>query len=219
MTVTGGTPQLGLYDVAFLAGGPDRVIDTALVALVESGRVRVHAPGQLAVVHPGRQHPVEAALMDAVGTRGHRSVDTIRWRLAGDDRLRDLERPLAAAGLLRRRPSLVRRGGEPRWATTATGRRALLEARQAAPMPALDGGAALTVALDGRQALPDAALREAIFEPPSPPLPRSSGLGRRLRDAGRRDPEHEVYRTRHTAVGGAASIGFIEGGGGDGGGF
>lgn len=219
MTATGGTRQLDLYDVAFLPGGPDRVIDTALVAPVESGRVRVHAPGELAVVHPGRQHPVEAALMDAVGTQGHRSVDTIRWRLAGDDRLRERERTLAAAGLLRRRPTLVRRAAAAGRATTSSGRRALLEARRAAPMPALDGGAAMTVALDGREALPDTALRQAIFERPVPPLPRSSGLGRRLRAAVRRDPEHGIYRTQHTAMGGAAATGFFAGGAGDGGGF
>jgi uncharacterized protein (TIGR04222 family) len=43
-------------DIASLAGGVDRVVDTALVALVESGRVRVFAPGA-----------VEGAVMDARG--------------------------------------------------------------------------------------------------------------------------------------------------------
>jgi len=39
------SPDLDVYDIACLAGGAERVVDTALVALVESGRVRVHAPG------------------------------------------------------------------------------------------------------------------------------------------------------------------------------
>ena len=39
------THHLHLCDVAFLAGGHARVVDTALVALVETARIRVHSPG------------------------------------------------------------------------------------------------------------------------------------------------------------------------------
>jgi hypothetical protein len=67
--------------------------------------------------------------------------------------------------------------------------------------------------------MPDAALRGAIFEPARPPLPKSSGLGRRLRAAQPHDPELAMYRTQHTAWGGAAAIGSFQGGAGDGGGF
>jgi len=81
------TPGLDVYDIAYLAAGPDRVVDTALVALVETGRVRVQPPGQLAVAELARRHPVEAAVLDAVGTRGHRSVDVVRWRLLSGGRL------------------------------------------------------------------------------------------------------------------------------------
>ena len=56
------------------------MVDTAVVALVRSGRVRVHSPGQLATADLSRRHPVDAAVLDVVGPRGHRSVDTIRWR-------------------------------------------------------------------------------------------------------------------------------------------
>lgn len=212
--------RLGIYELAFLAGGPDRVVDTALVALVESGRVRVHSPGELAVVEPGRSHAVEAAVMDAVGTRGHRSVDTIRWRMAGDERLGELGRSLAAAGLLRRRPFARRKSDGPAWSTTKSGRQAVLRARQHPPADrVLDGGSALAVALDGRQAMRDGDRRAEIFERPLPPLPRTSGMGRRIRDAGLHDPGAAAYRTQQTAIGGAAAIGFIEGGAGDGGGF
>ncbi|WP_324274396.1 TIGR04222 domain-containing membrane protein [Blastococcus brunescens] len=219
MTATGGPPRLDLYDIAFLTGGPRRVVDTALVALVESGRVRVHAPGQLAVVQPGRRHPVEAALMDAIGTHGHRSVDTIHWRLVGDERLLDSGRSLTAAGLLRRRVPLAGRGRGQRLSMTRAGRRALREVRQAPSSHALCAGTALVVALDGRAVMPDPALRAAIFEPPVPPLPRSSGVGWRLRRAELRDPELAIHRTQQTALGGAAAMGFLEGGAGDGGGF
>lgn len=215
------TPGLDVYEIAHLAGGADRVVDTALVALVESGRVRVHSPGELAVVEPGRSHPVEAAVMDAVGTQGHRSVDTIRWRLAGDERLGELGRSLAAAGLLRRRPFGRSRLNRSAWSTTKAGRQALLQARAYPPADrVLDGGSARAVALDGREAMSDRRRCSEIFERPLPPMPRTSGMSRRLREAGfRDDPENAAYRARQTAIGGAAAIGFIEGGAGDGGGF
>jgi hypothetical protein len=211
--------DLGVYELAFLCGGPDRVIDTALVALVESGRVRVHSPGELAVVEPGRSHPVEAAVMDALGTRGHRSADTVRWRTAGDERLAGLGPSLAAAGLLRRRPFTRTRSGVPAWTVTKSDRQAVLHAREHPPADrSLDGGSALAVALDGRQAMPDPARRAEIFERPRPPLPRTSGVQRRTRADELLDAERAAYRT-HTALGGAAAFGVVEGGGGDGGGF
>jgi hypothetical protein len=74
------------------------------------------------------------------------------------------------------------------------------------------------VALGGREAIPDPALRAAIFERPA--LPKATGG--RLREArrlrGSEDPWIAAHQTRN-AVGGAAAIGFIEGGAGDGGGF
>jgi hypothetical protein len=212
--------HLDVYDIAFLAGGAARVVDTAIVVLVETGRVRVFAPGELAVVEPGRSHPVEAAVMDAVGTRGHRSADTVRWRTAGDERLAGLGTSLAAAGLLRRRPFARTKADGPTWSTTKAGRQALLHAREHPPADrSLDGGSALAVALDGRQAMPDPARRAEIFERPRPPLPRTSGVRRRTRADELLDAERAASRTHLTAMGGAAAFGAIEGGGGDGGGF
>ena len=206
-----------LYAIAFLAGGVQRVVDTALVALVESGRVRVHAPGELAGVEPARRHPVEAAVLDAVGTGRHRSVDTIRWRLTRDERLAGLGPSLAADGLVRRRIL----GGRRAWCPTRAGRKVLRELAEQPPLyRALDGGSAVQVALAGREAMPDAGLRAAIFEPPARPKATGSEVGRRVRAMRRRsdDPAISAYRTR-TALGGAAAIGFIEGGSGDGGAF
>ena len=203
--------DLDLYDMAFLAGGPQRVVDTALVALVESGRVRVHAPGELAVAVPDRRHPVEAALLDALGTRGHPTVDTIRWRLTDDERITGLGPSLAADGLLRRR-TLRGRGA---WSPTRTGRQVLRRLEAQPPVDrALDGGSALQVALQGREAMPDADLRAAIFERPA--LPKATGreIGRRLRERRQLhsdDPAVSAYHTRN-ALGGAATIGFLDGG-------
>jgi hypothetical protein len=207
--------DLDLYDIAFLAGGPARVVDTALVALVASGRVRVHSPGELAVADLARRHPVEAAVLDAVGPQGHRSVETIRWRLTEDVRLLDLGRRLSADGLLRSR-RVRGRGDRSPWTTTGAGRRALRHMTTTPPPDTVaDGTSALRVALHGREAMPDGTLRTAVFERPSPPP--SVGAAdtlRRRRDAEHADPVRAAYETRSVLGGGAALGGFGDGGGG-----
>jgi hypothetical protein len=213
--MTAPHPELDLYDIAFLADGVQRVVDTALVALVESGRLRVHAPGEMAAVRPDRRHPVEAAVLDAVGARGHPSIDTIRWRVKDDERLTSLGPALAVDGLLRRR-TLHGRGT---WCPTRAGRQVLRGLEAEPPVDrALDGGSALQVALRGRAAMTDAGLRTAIFERPAPPPVSGREISRRLREVRRLsdDPAVAAYQGR-TALGGAAGFGFM-GGGGDGGG-
>ncbi|MCF6507084.1 TIGR04222 domain-containing membrane protein [Blastococcus sp. MG754426] len=205
--------DLDLYEFAFLAGGRERVVDTAVVVLVESGRLRVHPPGELSMVEAFRRHPVEAAVLDAVGARGHRSVDTIRWRSVNDDRITGLARRLADAGLLRRR-SLHRRG---RWAPTRAGR-ALLRRGPLAD-PSLDGGSAVLVAQHGRAAMTDTALRSAVFERPTPRQLSAGEIGRRIRrsrwDAASGSAMFGAHQS-HTALGGAAGFGLDAGGGGGG---
>lgn len=213
MTRSGPARELDVYEMAFLSGGLQRVVDTALVALAESGRVRVHGPGQLAAAQLERRHPVEAAVLDAVGTRGHRSVDTVRWRLTGDARLTGIGPSLAADGLLRRRT--LRGRGE--WCPTHAGQQLLRRLLAQPPVdPALDGGSALQVALRGREAMADAGLRAAIFDRPALPKPSGREVAGKIRKARRLsdDPVVAAYQGR-TALGGAAGIGFIDGGGGD----
>ncbi|WP_281261576.1 TIGR04222 domain-containing membrane protein [Geodermatophilus tzadiensis] len=147
------TPQPDVYDVACLAGGTQRVVDTALVALVVTGRVRAVAPGELQVADARRRHPVEAAVLDAVGTRGRRSVETVRWRALGDDRVTGVARRLRHEGLLGR---LV--------GPTAAGRRLLREARAGVADPVR------RVAVDGLRRLDDPALPVAVLDPPRRPV-------------------------------------------------
>ncbi|HZB21437.1 MAG TPA: TIGR04222 domain-containing membrane protein [Blastococcus sp.] len=198
------TPGLDVYDIAYLAAGPDRVVDTALVALVETGRVRVQPPGQLTVAELARRHPVEAAVLDAVGTRGHRSVDVVRWRLADDDRVFAIGRRLVSAGLLSRWARGRRRTGRLP-VPTAAGRQVLRDLAAEPPTdPASDGGTSVLVALHGRDRLSDELKRSLVFE--SVPVPtakeRAEGIRRRL------DAVHEYH------PGGPMGSG---GGGGDGG--
>jgi hypothetical protein len=167
MTATRTPRALDVYDIAYLAGGPDRMVDAALVALVQTGRVRIHRPGQLATVALSRRHPIEAAVLDAVGPIGHRSVDTIRWRLATDERLLDVGRRLQREGLLGHTHRLVPHfsGGRSSPAPTHEGRRVLRQLEAQLPADEVEPGTdAMLVAVRGTGRLPDRALGAAIFE-------------------------------------------------------
>jgi len=151
-----------VYAVGCLAGGPARAVDTAVVVLLADGRLRVEQTGELSTVVLRYGHPVEAAVLDAVGRRARRSVATVRYRCGQDERLTGLVEQLASTGLLRRSRLWAR--GRSGWTPTVAGRRWLAEARRRA-----DGGTALEVALRGPDALPDQALRALVFAPPRDP--------------------------------------------------
>lgn len=218
--MTRSAAELDVYETAYLAGGPERV-DTALVALVRTGRIRVHSSGELATADLTRRHPVEGAVLDAVGPSGHRSVDTIRWRAPRDTRLHDVARRLHDDGLVARAGPI----GTPR--RRATGRptragRALLGQLRAERG---NGAEEWRVALDGRAAMADGVMRASIFERPQTvePVPRREAR-RRMKAELAADPGIAAARTHLAAFGGAAAIGFADGagfgdtGGGDGGG-
>jgi hypothetical protein len=142
------------------------VVETAVVALVENGRLRVdRATGRLHVVDPHRRHPVEAVVLDAVGPRG-RSFGGLVWRARSDPRLATVADGLARNGLLTRRGGVDARE-RSFWTLsglTRAGRAALRQVRQSPPFPPATGGnAALAVALAGPNAW-DAELRTAVFD-------------------------------------------------------
>jgi hypothetical protein len=167
-----------VYDIAYLAGGPHQVVETALVALAESGRVTAHATGELSATDVRRRSPVEAAVLDALGSRPRRSAGTLRWLLGRDPRITDIGERLAADGLLSGRQRRFS-GARPRPALTRAGRVALRRLKADPPSDHVaPGTSAMLVALTGVRAMPDAALRASLFEPP--PLPRRT----RVRDHG-----------------------------------
>lgn len=169
--MVGREDPLDVYEVACLAGGLDRVVDTALVALVQSGRLRVQAPGELATTSGTHRHPVEAAVLDAVGPAGSRRVDDVRWQVAGDERLLEVARHLRDLGLLGSTAVPPARRSRWRLAPTYAGRHLLRELQAAPPEDTVAGGmCALQVALHGRDGVADEALRTAIFDQQPPQL-------------------------------------------------
>ena len=149
------TAGLDVYDVAFLAGGPDRAVDAALTALVQTGRVRLHEDGGLTVTDLRRRHPVEAAVLEALGPRLPRSAATVRFRAAGDRRLAEVRERLTVRRLL------TRSGRR-----TLPGHQTLRRLRAVPPRDAVAGGTeALRVALGGPQVLTDQALPAALARP------------------------------------------------------
>ncbi|MBN1094920.1 hypothetical protein JKP76_01910 [Blastococcus sp. TML/C7B] len=99
-------------------------------------------------------------MLDAIGSRGHRSVDVITSRFLHDRRMDEEFRHLTRDGLVRRAIP-ARLVGKTHAHTTAAGRRAL---RQFAERPESDGGSAVQVALHGRDAMSDDRLRAEIFD-------------------------------------------------------
>jgi hypothetical protein len=204
-----------LYEVAYLAGGPRRVVETAVVALVEGGRLRVdRSTGRLHVVDPRRRHPVETVVLDALGPRG-RPVCGVVWRARSDPRLATVADGLARDGLLTRRGAVDARE-PPFWTLsglTRAGRAALRQVRQDPPSPPVAGGsAALAVALAGPSAW-GAELHTAVFDPPPPdtvPPSRADARAARYR--------HVPYAGGADGGWGGGFGGDCGGGGGDGGG-
>jgi hypothetical protein len=171
MTATAALPGLeryDLYDIAYLVGGPHAVADTALVALAESGRVQASELGELHATDLRRRNPVEAAVLDVLGPRPRRSATTVRWLLEQDERITGIGAGLTAGGLLTGREHRFLTGGRPVPVRTAGGRRAVRRLRAEPPVDRVaPGTSAMLVALTGTRAMPDAALRRRLFEPPS----------------------------------------------------
>ena len=144
------------YDLALLAGGPGRAVDTAIVALLGRGLLHVDGGGLLRTAGTAPVHPVEAAVHELVGDGPRRSAATVRARAEDDPRVLALTERLVAAGLLRTRWL----GWSPSPVPTAAGRRLLAEARRQ-PVLADD----VRIALDGVVAMADPGRRDLVFGP------------------------------------------------------
>jgi hypothetical protein len=169
------TPTLDVYEMAYLAGGPRRAVEAAVVSLAEIGCLGVTRPtGELMLIKRRPCADLEAAVLDVVGARGHQLIGTVCWRLRDDVRLTSIRQRLEDDGLLSRR-----RGPAPMqprfWsalALTSSGRRTLRRLRRELTSSGTDG---LRASLFGPKAMRNHDLRLAIFEAsrlPSAPAAR-----------------------------------------------
>jgi hypothetical protein len=195
-----------VYDVAHLSGGLTRVVDTAVVALLERGRLKVDGAGRLHAVGSA-VHPVEAAVLALAGPRPRRMISSLRIRAQEDQRLTGVGAGLVARGLLRRNPFAGLSSGWPAHLRTAAGRRVLQE------WPAATAGSAADVALGGPERMTDRVLRETVFG--VAPVPPPAGQGRRRGVAGDASGSWWLYGS---GVGWGGDCGSGGGFGGDGGG-
>ena len=204
---TTSAPPCDVYDVAHLTGGLARVVDTAVVVLLEDGRLKADGTGRLQA--EGRAtHPVEAAVLDLAGPRAQRSVQTLRVRAEDDPRLTAVADRLVAAGLLRRNPLAGLRSGRPTHRRTSAARQVL---RQWATTPPA-GIRGVDVALGGAPRTADPVLGQLVFGSLRPSAARRAG-----RRAAAGDPGSSTWL--YAGWGGGGDGGGWGGGwGGDGGG-
>ncbi|MET8014075.1 TIGR04222 domain-containing membrane protein [Streptomyces sp. NPDC005271] len=192
-TAAAAPPVLDLYDIAYLAGGPRRVAETAVIALSERGAITVRR--SRARVTGGRaEHPVERALI-ALCPVGKRVAPVLTALRDGPETARIGQR-LVSYGLLAR----------SRRRLTPAGRRHLETARAEGTLP----GYVFT----GPAAVPDRGLRRTLREAAPPP----SGLGRGLIRMGRTlesDSDSYAYSDAYCeAYSDSASTSCHDGGGG-----
>ncbi|RVX41695.1 uncharacterized protein (TIGR04222 family) [Nonomuraea polychroma] len=104
ITASATSHRLDVYEAAYLAGGPRRVVNTALVSLVSQGGVRVSSEGVVTPVQgfrPDKQQPVERAVFKLVRSApGGRTTAQIRHSTVDDHAMRRLTTPLWQDGLL-----------------------------------------------------------------------------------------------------------------------
>ncbi|MFI9052236.1 TIGR04222 domain-containing membrane protein [Streptomyces sp. NPDC053427] len=92
-------PELTLYETAYLAGGPQRLADVALVSMARQHRLLLAHTGWASVVDPVGRDAVERAVLAAIGPDGQRRIPAIRGDFAAADPVRALSDRLVAAGL------------------------------------------------------------------------------------------------------------------------
>ncbi|MFF3560573.1 TIGR04222 domain-containing membrane protein [Streptomyces sp. NPDC002574] len=91
--------RLGLYEMAYLSGGPRRVTDLAMVTMGRQRRLHLAGTGWATVVDPEGQNAIERALIAAIGPEGQRQIPAARVAHADSDVVGALADRLTAAGL------------------------------------------------------------------------------------------------------------------------
>ncbi|GAA3005601.1 TIGR04222 domain-containing membrane protein [Streptomyces fulvorobeus] len=90
---------LNLYETAFLAGGPHRVADLALVSMHLRRRLLLAHTGWATVVDPEGRDEVERTVIRAIGPQGQSRIGPVRAAAAAAEAVLALADRLVAAGL------------------------------------------------------------------------------------------------------------------------
>ncbi|WP_414937573.1 TIGR04222 domain-containing membrane protein [Amycolatopsis sp. cmx-11-51] len=97
-TVSGPLPTV--YELAYLAGGPDRVVDTAIAALVDRGTLRVSSSKQLQLTGPEPADRIERAVAKGAKPGYNATTRGMRDRLRMSGPMQALGQGLEARGLV-----------------------------------------------------------------------------------------------------------------------
>ncbi|MEV7025281.1 TIGR04222 domain-containing membrane protein [Kitasatospora sp. NPDC093558] len=98
---------IGLYETAYLAGGPDRVVELALVLMAGRGRLHLAHTGWTTVVDPKGRSRLERAIIATVGPDGQCRTDELRRAMGEHPTVLEIGARLSLAGLAT--PALVQR--------------------------------------------------------------------------------------------------------------
>ncbi|MEU8800835.1 TIGR04222 domain-containing membrane protein [Spirillospora sp. NPDC048819] len=200
-----GSDEFGLYEVALLCGGPERVAQTALLALYEARRIRIgQGTRRVRVVRHESDDAVQAAVLAEIPDVG-RLLGQVIAAAAKAPQTRAVGDGLRAAGLLR--------GGRLR-----PTRRGRAVRSRLADEPGTSGPERLAAL--GPAGVEDARMREILEtgDPKPVKLPRSRARGHRYGAASGRFYGGENVTDGHDG-GHFDSGGFDGGGGGGGGGY
>ncbi|MGW1186309.1 TIGR04222 domain-containing membrane protein [Streptomyces drozdowiczii] len=91
--------QLTLYEAAFLAGGPHRVAELALVSMHLRRRLLLAHTGWATVVDPEGRDEVERTVIRAIGPEGQSPIGPVRASAAAADAVRAVADRLVDRGL------------------------------------------------------------------------------------------------------------------------
>lgn len=96
----GGANVDDVYEAAFLAGGPGRVVDAAITALHSDGRIAVGWPGVLSALRPVARDPVERAVFSVLPFAPNGALHTVRLHTMRSPGVQEIGDLLAARGLM-----------------------------------------------------------------------------------------------------------------------
>ncbi|MCX5340033.1 TIGR04222 domain-containing membrane protein [Streptomyces atratus] len=92
-------PELTLYETAFLAGGPHRVVDLVLVTMHLRRRLLLAHTGWATVLDPEGRDEMERTVIRAIGPQGQSPIPPVRTAAAAAETVRALADRLVVAGL------------------------------------------------------------------------------------------------------------------------